>query len=71
MKRRVSATGSAQSRFSPIGNVIAELKKVVWPTRREAIHLTTLVVIVAIVVGLLLGAIDLGFSRLVNEVLLK
>ncbi len=54
------------SRFRFFGDIIAELRKVVWLTRREAIYLTTLVLIVAAIAGLVLGAIDYGFSRLVD-----
>jgi len=56
-------------RFRFIRETISELKKVVWLTRRELIYLTTLVLIVAIAAGLVLGAIDYGFARLVNEFL--
>ena len=52
------------SRFRFIGETIAELRKVVWLTRREAIYLTALVLIVAVTAGLFLGAIDFAFSRL-------
>jgi len=56
-----------RSRFRLIGEIIAELKKVVWLTRREAAYLTFLVLIVAIIVGIILGAFDYGFTRLVDE----
>lgn len=49
-----------------VREVIAELRKVVWPTREETRRLTTMVIAIAVAVGLLLGAIDLGFTRLVN-----
>ncbi len=55
------------SRFRFISETIAELKKVVWLTRREAAYLTALVLIVAIAVGLVLGAIDYGFTNLVDK----
>ena len=58
------------SKFRFFGETINELRKVVWLTRREAIYLTTLVLIVAIATGLVLGAIDFGFSSLVDELLL-
>ena len=58
------------SRFRFIGETIAELKKVVWLTRREAAYLTLLVLIVAVTVGLVLGAIDYGFTNLVNKLFL-
>jgi preprotein translocase SecE subunit len=47
-----------------------ELKKVVWLSRREVTYLTTLVLIVAIVAGAFLWAVDLGFTTLVDKVLL-
>ena len=53
-------------RFRFIGEIIAELKKVVWLTKREAAYLTVLVLIVAAIVGLILGAIDYGFTNLVD-----
>ena len=56
-----------RSRFRFIGETIAELKKVVWLTRREAAYLTLLVLIVSITVGLILGAIDYGFTTLINK----
>ena len=58
------------SRFRFIGETINELKKVVWLTRREAIYLTALVLIVAGAVGLVLGALDYGFTRLVDNIFL-
>ena len=58
------------SRFRFIGETIAELKKVVWLTRREAAYLTLLVLIISIIVGLVLGAIDYGFTNLVNKLFL-
>lgn len=58
---------SKRSRFSIIGETIAELKKVVWLTRREAAYLTFMVLIVAVIVGILLGAFDFGFTNLVDK----
>ncbi len=55
------------SRFSFIGETIAELKKVSWLSRREAFHLTGLVLLVAATVGAILGAIDYGFSFIVDN----
>ena len=55
------------SRFRFVGDIIAELKKVVWLSRREVIYLTTLVLIVALAMGLLLGAFDYAFTQLVDR----
>jgi preprotein translocase SecE subunit len=61
---------SKRSRFSIIGETIAELKKVVWLTRREAAYLTFMVLIVAVIVALILGAFDFGFTNLVDKLFL-
>ncbi len=58
-------------RFRFISETIAELKKVTWLTRREAAYLTVLVLIVSITVGIVLGVIDFGFTKLINGVLLS
>jgi len=56
------------SRFAFIGETVSELKKVVWLSRREAAYLTALVLIVAVIVGLILGAIDYGLVGLVDKI---
>ena len=70
MTQQNAITKRVTSRFRFIGDIIAELKKVVWLTRREAIYLTTLVLTVAIAMGLLLGACDYGFTQLVDKLFL-
>ena len=56
--------------FNYIGEIINELKKVVWLTRREAAYLTALVIVVSIAAGVVLGALDYGFTDLVDKVFL-
>jgi preprotein translocase subunit SecE len=56
-----------RSRFRFFGEIIAELKKVVWLSRREVVYLTFLVLVITVAVGLILGAADLGFSHLVSN----
>jgi preprotein translocase subunit SecE len=63
-------TAKKGSRFRFIGETIAELKKVVWLSRREALYLTALVLVVAASVGIILGAIDYGFSFLVDKLVI-
>ena len=55
-----------RSRFKIFGDTIAELKKVVWLTKREAAYLTFLVLLVTVILGIILGAFDYGFSKLVD-----
>jgi preprotein translocase subunit SecE len=52
-------------------DVVSELKKVTWPTRDETVYLTTVVVIVALIVGMLLGTIDIFFNWLIEHLLLR
>ena len=52
-------------------NILAELRKVVWPTRQDAIYLTMLVLVVAISVGALLGILDYVYSYLINNFIVK
>jgi preprotein translocase SecE subunit len=53
---------------SYVSEIINELKKVVWLTRRETAYLTMLVIIVTVIAGIILGALDYGFTQLVNRV---
>jgi preprotein translocase subunit SecE len=45
---------------------IGELRKVTWPTREEAWKMTRLVLVVMVIMALVLGVLDLAFSRLVT-----
>lgn len=41
----------------------AELKKVSWPTRKEIVGATTLVIVVSVIAGVFLGILDVVFFR--------
>ena len=43
---------------------VGELKKVVWPTREEAIRLTWIVLVVITIMAIILGTADYLFSQL-------
>lgn len=49
-------------------SVIAELKKVAWPTRRETLVYTTVVIATCIVVALVIGVFDIGLKALYDIV---
>ncbi len=66
--RTTRRTGSRL--ISYFGDIIGELKKVVWLTRREAGYLTALVLIVAGIAGVFLGSLDYGFTALIDKVFL-
>ena len=66
MTQRSATTKGSGSRFKIFGEIISELKKVVWLSRREAMYLTFLVLVIAVVAGLILGALDFGFTKFID-----
>lgn len=50
-----------------VADVIAELRKVTWPSFNETRYLTLVVAIVAVVMGIFLGILDFGFGWLVER----
>ncbi len=71
MKSQAAVKKPSKQRFKFVSDIISELKKVTWPSRREATYLTTLVIIFTVVVAIILGVIDYGFSKLMNVILLR
>ena len=43
-----------------------EIKKVNWPTRRETVRYTLIVIVVSFVVAAFLGGLDVIFARLLE-----
>ncbi len=56
--------------FRYFGDIISELKKVVWLTRREVTYLTALVLVVTIIAAIILGGLDYGFASLIDKLFL-
>jgi preprotein translocase subunit SecE len=54
-----------------VGESYAELRKVEWPTQRQLLSATIVVIIAIAVVGAYLAAADFVFSRFVRDVLLR
>ena len=52
-------------------DIISELRKVVWPSREDTLHLAVVVCIVTIIFGAVLGLIDIGFGWLVDNTILR
>jgi preprotein translocase subunit SecE len=50
--------------FTYLREVRDELQKVTWPTRKQTIQKTTLVVAVSVAVGLYIGLLDYLFTQL-------
>lgn len=49
--------------------VMAELRKVNWPNRREITNSTTVVLVVTVILAFFLGAVDIGLARVVEFIL--
>ncbi len=52
-----------------VREVIAEFRKVSWPSRQELINSTVVVITVTVVVSLFLGAVDVALARIVERIL--
>ncbi|MCX5832842.1 MAG: preprotein translocase subunit SecE [Deltaproteobacteria bacterium] len=47
----------------------AELKKVTWPTRKQALASTAVVIVVVIIVSVFLSLVDLGLTKIIKLIL--
>jgi preprotein translocase subunit SecE len=54
-----------------VGESVAELKKVEWPSQSQVIQGTIVVIIACVIVGAYLYAADLFFKPFVRDILLK
>jgi preprotein translocase subunit SecE len=52
-----------------VREVVAEFRKVSWPSRQELINSTVVVITVTVVVSLFLGAVDVVLARVVERIL--
>ena len=48
-----------------------ELKKVTWPSRKDALSGTVVVLVAVFVIAVFLGIVDSGLSSLIKELLKK
>jgi len=49
--------------------VRTELKKVTWPSRKEVINSTTVVLVTVSIVGLFLWMVDIGMQQLISLII--
>ncbi|MBW2020490.1 MAG: preprotein translocase subunit SecE [Deltaproteobacteria bacterium] len=49
--------------------VKVELKKVTWPSRKETLASTAVVIILVVIISVFLGLVDVGLSSLIRFVL--
>ena len=71
--RRAPQAGRVERRnvFSRLGlwwrQIIAELRKVIWPTRKELVTYTTVAIVFILVMMGLITGLDTGFTWLVTR----
>ena len=67
--QRVSLGGRGQGVASSVRELRSEVRKVVWPTRRETANMTMVVLAIAVGLGIFLGGVDFIFSELFRQLL--
>ena len=67
VKERTSGTIDKISQF--LREVRIELSKVTWPTRKDTIASTSVVLVIVFLIAVFLGIVDLGLSRLMRILL--
>ena len=68
-KAKAADAGSTRNPFVFVWNylkqVVAELRKVIWPNRKQMINYTAVVLVFLIFMVSLIGGVDLGLAKLV------
>lgn len=54
--------------FNYLKEVVAELRKVIWPNRKQMVSYTTVVLVFLVFMVALIGGVDLGLAKLVTLV---
>ena len=66
----VAWTSAPGKRFFSFGkDSVAEAKRVVWPTRKETIQTTAVVIAFAVTMALFLWAVDASLMAIVNNIM--
>ncbi len=67
--QRVSLGGRGAGITNTVRELRSEVRKVVWPTRRETANMTMVVLAIAVALGIFLGGVDFIFSELFRQLL--
>ncbi len=68
MSSQTNAENSSKVKDQIIG-MKAELKKVIWPTKKEVINYTTVVIVMCTIVALVVWIIDTGLNKLLSAII--
>ncbi len=61
--------GTVQKIFQFLKEVRFELKRVTWPSRKETLAGTMVVLIIVLIAASFLGIVDVGLSKVIKTVL--
>ena len=70
-KRSGGRTSKRRSRTTPalfFRQIVGELRKVIWPTRKELVTYTVVCIVFVIFMVIVVTSLDYGFTKLVFEV---
>jgi preprotein translocase subunit SecE len=69
-KKKAAFPQKVKSFFVRIGlafkNMVAELKKVTWPSRKELTNYSVVVIVFLVLLAVIVGLLDLGGSSLIK-----
>ncbi|BBD07098.1 preprotein translocase subunit SecE [Desulfovibrio ferrophilus] len=68
-KEAPEAPGKVEQFKEYFDQSIVEMKKVTWPTRKEAVATSAAVLVLVIFMSLFLGIVDLGLSKAIEAIL--
>jgi len=60
---------SVQKIFRFLKETRFELKRVTWPSRKETVAGTAVVLVIVLIVAFFLGIVDMGLSEVIKQVL--
>lgn len=64
MSKKVAKKGIVYKISRYIKSVRSELRKVTWPTRKEVITYTIIVIVLALILSLIMGVADIALQQL-------
>jgi preprotein translocase subunit SecE len=64
----MSASGMVRSSLQFLREARTELKKVKWPTRKELLASTAVVIALVLVISFFLGVIDFGLIKIIKNI---
>ncbi|MBU1085868.1 MAG: preprotein translocase subunit SecE [Candidatus Beckwithbacteria bacterium] len=67
VKSAVNQNSTSASQY--LKESIVELKKVVWPTKKQVIKMTGVVIAVSLITGIFIGLLDLLFTKAIGLII--